>query len=167
MVDNPDTTSFGFDENKPVEKKGGQGLGLFKKKEEKPIGPSNVDILESINAIDRRLRTLESRYNDISRKIHFMDKSNTTERKRIFDELKAADSINLEQKRDITEIRSTLTKVISELKNFAVVEDLNTLKKYIELWDPLNFVTRAEVIGIIEEIIKEKASKKKAEPEIK
>lgn len=141
---------------------GGFGASLFGggKKEEAPKGPDPAEFLEHVNSIDRRLRTLESRYNDLNRKIQFMDKNFAAEKKRIFQDIKAGDEINLEQKKEINTMKDTLKRVIAEFKNFAPVEDVNSLKKYVELWEPVNFITRGEVDYIVDEKLKEKKSKK-------
>ena len=160
MVDKP-TAPPGLDESKKGEpkKKGGGSLTLFGKKEEPPKGPDVTEFLEHVNSIDRRLRTLESRYNDLNRKIQFMDKNNTAEKKRIFTEIKAADEINLEQKKDITTMQDTLKRIIAEFKNFAPIEDVKTLQKYIDLWEPVKFVTRNEVMDIVKDAVKERMAK--------
>jgi hypothetical protein len=132
------------------------------KKDEKYTGPSASDLLEHINSIDRRLRTLESRYNDLNRKLQFMEKNNAAEKKRIFADIKVGDDINLQQKKEIGDLQDTMRRVIAEFKNFAAVEDVNALKKYIELWEPVNFVTHNEVEELVDEKVKEaNAAKKK------
>ena len=45
--------------------------------------------------------------------------------------------------------------IIKELKLCSKSEDLTVLKKYIDLWDPVRFVTQNEVEKIIEEKIEE------------
>jgi len=144
-------------EGKPAPKSG----GLFGPKKEEPKGPDVTEFLEHVNAIDRRLRSIESRYNDLNRKIQFMDKNMTSERKRIFDDIKAGDEINLEQKKDIYTLQNTQKRIIAEFKNFAPVEEMNTLKKYIKLWEPVEFVTRNEVLDIVDEAVKERLPKHK------
>jgi len=44
--------------------------------------------------------------------------------------------------------------IIKELDIFAKKEQLKVLEKYINLWNPLNFVTTKEVEKIIEEKLK-------------
>lgn len=154
---------MGDDKSKDDKSKQGGGFGnLFGgKKEEKSKGPDITEFLEHVKSIDRRLRTLESRYNDLNRKIQFMDKNFTAEKKRIFEDIKAADEINLEQKKDLSKIGDTQKRIISEFKNFAPIEELTSLKKYIELWEPVNFVTRKEVMEIVDEAVRERLSKHK------
>ena len=41
--------------------------------------------------------------------------------------------------------------IIKELKLTAGKEELMTLKKYIDLWNPMNFVTQRDVERVIEE----------------
>ena len=63
---------------------------------------------------------------------------------------------------DMTEIRGTLGKIedkvlliIKELKLCAKKDEVQLLKKYVNLWEPINFVTRKEVEHIIESVLLE------------
>lgn len=135
--------------------KGGQkgGFHLFKKKEE-PKPPKELqapDVSSSVNALDQRLKIIESRYYDLNRKTQLMDKNALEQRKKVTSEIKLINDDILELKRNINDIKKKMEKVISELKSCARKEDVQTLSKYIDLWEPLNFATREEVDKIIQE----------------
>ena len=49
--------------------------------------------------------------------------------------------------------------IIKELRQTAGIEEMMTLKKYIEYWNPLNFVTQRDVERIVESKLNEKESK--------
>jgi uncharacterized coiled-coil protein SlyX len=137
-------------EEKP-EKKG----GLFSRKKEE-TGPTIPDLLDQINLLGRRLRLLESRSTDLNRRIQSSETSTLNERKRFITEIKTINSDIVELKKIIEEIRHKMDLVVNDLKNFASKDELAVIKKYIEFWEPLNFVTRNEV----EKIIEEKLSRK-------
>lgn len=134
-----------------------KGFALFKKRKDSEIGPSIPDILERTTTIDRRLRILEGRYNDLNRKTQLTDKSLLNERKRFTQETRTIDSDILELKREVNEIKNKLGIVINELTSCVRKDDLEALKKYIDLWDPMKFITRDQAEKIIKEIIKETA----------
>ena len=69
--------------------------------------------------------------------------------------LQSTDSEILDLKRQINDFSQKLDIIIKELKMTAGQEELNTLKKYLDLWNPSRFATREEV----EKIIKEKLQK--------
>lgn len=131
-----------------------KGFTLFGKKKEEG-GPSISDTLENINEVARRLRIIEGRHTDLDRKTQFIEKNMLNEKKRVIRELKANDSDILELKKEIAEIKSKLEMMAADLKNFASKEDVESLRKYIELWEPVNFATREEVEKIVQEAVEE------------
>ena len=136
---------------KPKEEKK-SGFGLFKKKEEeKPseFEPPNIQI--SVNALDARLKSLEGRSQDLGRRFQLMDNTALQEKKRFSKELKVADEELLELKKVVNEVKTKMDTILSELQTVAHKEDLATLQKYIDLWEPLKFATRKEVEKMIEE----------------
>jgi len=135
----------GEGETKPA-KKG----GFFSKKKEE-AGANISDILEQINSLGRRIRLLESRYTDMNRKSQVTEKNMLNERKRFITEIKTTNSDVVEIKKEIDGIKNKMDMIVNELRNFAARDELDTLKKYIDFWEPVNFVTRHEVEKIIEE----------------
>ncbi|MBW2995760.1 hypothetical protein KY332_00505 [Candidatus Woesearchaeota archaeon] len=131
--------------------------GLFGgKKKEEAAGVDVSGMIMQVNELARRLRILESRFTDLNRKEQVTEKNMLTERKRFTSELKTMDSDILDLKKEINEIRTKMDMVVGELRNLAAKEDIEAIKKYVELWEPVNFVTRAEVEKIVKEAIQEK-----------
>ena len=139
----------------PAPKKRGLDLHLFGKKPEE-TGPQISALLTQISELSRRLRLLESRSTDLNRKIEVNEKNMLTERKRFTQEIKTMDSEILELKRTAEEAKTKMDMVVSELENFASKEDVESIRKYIELWEPVNFATREEVEKIIKSLLEEK-----------
>lgn len=141
----------GFLGAEPSEKKG----GLFRKKEEIaiPQGPSNF---EQISTIDRRLRILESRYTDLSRKIQVVDGNLLNHRKLVTKEIKAINLDILDIKKQMLDFKNKIGMIIGDLSSCTRKDELEALKKYIELWDPVNFVTRNEVEQIVDEKLEDR-----------
>ena len=136
-------------------KKRGMEFALFGKKKEE-ASPYSYNIQSQINELSRRVRLLESRHTDLNRKIEVNEKNLLDEKRRLTREIKAIDSDILELKKSVEEIRSKMDIILSELENFSSKSDLESLRKYIELWEPLNFVTREEVERIVKESLEEK-----------
>jgi uncharacterized protein (DUF488 family) len=61
-----------------------------------------------------------------------------------------------ELKKEINQIKIKILQIIEELKKGARKEDMNMIKKYVDLWEPVNFVTRHEVETLINDILREK-----------
>ena len=75
-------------------------------------------------------------------------------KKTLAEEKTTVSEIN-ELKKEIEEMNRIIKEVISELRGSAKKEDVEVLKKYIDMWNPINFVTEETV----EKIIDEKLSK--------
>ena len=70
------------------------------------------------------------------------------------------------QSSEVNEIRNLLDDfdnkmllMIKEIRQCAKNEDLRVLQKYIEMWEPIRFVTRREVEKIVTDIIEKKFDK--------
>lgn len=142
----------GNEQNKAPDKK---GFSLFKKKDEHQKGPDINEIVYQLNIIERRLRVLEERFTDLSRQMQVIEKNMLNERKIITKEIKVINSDILDIKRDSNSDKSKIDMIISELKSFARKDEIEVLRKYVELWEPVNFVTRNEIEKIIHEKLRE------------
>ena len=120
-------------------------------KEEKVINRSN-DFLE----LNRRIKVLEDIVNNLRRKILVNEQNDLNRNKKILFEQKTTLTEINELKKEIENIKRGINEIINELKNSARREDVEILKKYVDMWNPINFVTE----DTVEKIIDEKLSKK-------
>ncbi len=127
---------------------------MFGKKGEPGISAS--DILAQLNEMDRRLKMLEERYTDLSRRIDFVDRSLIDERRNSSKEARAVNSEITEVKGELNGLKGTIERMISEFRAFARKEDLDALKKYVGLWELTEFATRNEVEKMIQEALENK-----------
>ena len=123
--------------------------GLFKR--EAP--PTDIRLNEDVSEISRRLRILEERYTNIRNRIQVMDQNMLLHNKKQTTDIKTIDSDISDLKKEINDINEKISLIVKELNDSAKKEDIEVLQKYINLWDPMNFVTRKEVEKLIKEII--------------
>lgn len=96
------------------------------------------------------VRGLEGKINNITREVDVLKN----------DFIKRANDLNKEFKtlgEDLMELRHQQEKmdqkmvlIIKELKQTAGAEEVMTLKKYVEFWNPLNFVTQKDLEKAVE-----------------
>ncbi|MEK6874287.1 MAG: hypothetical protein AABX52_00900 [Nanoarchaeota archaeon] len=137
--------------------------GLFARKpKEEPVGPSQgfADMAAEVNNTARRLRILEDRYGNTRDKMQFIEQNQISSHKSLQAELRATEKDLLEIKRLLHDVDAKVGLLAQEIAAGARKEDVMVLKRYIELWQPLNFVTRNQVEKIIAEIIEEKLQTK-------
>jgi|SRR3989344_4832113 len=124
----------------------------------KVIGKPSGDLAEQMMSSIRRLRILEERFSLIHRKTQVLEQNMLSNTKKVEDEVKKLQLQLGEMKADIADIKNTVKMVVGEMQSVAKRQDVETLKKYITLWEPLNFVTRNEVKRLVEETIEDMQS---------
>ncbi|MBI2655232.1 hypothetical protein HYX06_02295 [Candidatus Woesearchaeota archaeon] len=62
------------------------------------------------------------------------------------------------------EIREKLILVIKELQFAARKDEVKVLEKYINLWNPIKFVSQNEIEAIINEVIDKRENDKTKQP---
>jgi len=142
----------GSKEPKKEEKKG----GLFVIKSSKPKeAPVSAVSPQEFAAFSGRLRVIEERIYNLRRKTQVTDQNMLAHNKKISKELKHIDSEIKEIRMDMEDLRSVIKQIITEMKKFASKTDVDVITKYVDLWEPLNFVTRKEIEKIISEMKRE------------
>ena len=107
-----------------------------------------------------RIKILESRYNLMRERLLVINQNMIDEYKKINNDTIVMEKELKEIRTDIFEIKEALQKIIHELNYFAKKEQVQVLEKYINMWNPLNFVTEKEVLELISKNRGGKVSKK-------
>jgi len=126
----------------------------------------NTDESASVDiAADERVRVLESRYALMRDRLFLINQNMLTEYKKlnkdigfISDELK-----NL--KLEMNEIKTLLRNIVNEMQGFARKEEVRVVEKYLEIMNPLNFMTEKDVKRIIRGEYHSKNNKRSADRE--
>jgi len=115
--------------------------------------------------VNERVRVLESKYDNLRDRMILVNENLVNEYKKLNEDIKVLDSELKDMKKDIFEIKEALRHVLSELQHFARKEHFQVLEKYINMWNPFNFVTEKEVLRLIDEKrgVKNRKSKKSEE----
>jgi len=124
-----------------------------------PAGPSPsqiADVSNQIGNLSRRLRMIEERYTTIRNKTQMTDQNMLQTHKDMSRSLKATNDELLELKREFMDLKDKVKLIVKELKDTADSDDLKTLQKYVELWEPINFVTKEQVKRLIQDAVEEK-----------
>ena len=119
-------------------------------------GQSAQAMSNIINSLNRRLRVLEERHSQMQRKTGVIEDNMLNNDKKIFNDVKNLSSEIKELKRDIAEIKDSIKMLVKELQSRAKKEDVDVIQKYLDLWNPTNFVTNRELDKAVTRIISEK-----------
>ncbi len=130
------------------------------KKEEKKATDSQANSGFDQSKIYVWIRGIESKVNNIRRELDIIKQDTSNKQEKISKELKTLHDDLMELKRDREKTNQKMDLIVKELKITAGKEELQTLKKYIDYWNPMNFVTQRDVERVVEEKISSKTIKK-------
>ncbi len=142
-------------ENKSPEKK--ENAGLFTHKDNSKESNDKFNSLNSsLNDLTRRIRISEERFGNLNRRNQLSDQNSITQFKKVNTDFRTLGDEIMEIKKSMEKIKSTMDLMIKELKLTAKKEEVNVLQRYINLWEPVNYVTQSEVEKVVKRILDEK-----------
>ena len=124
-----------------------------KKPASKDKGALAPDYSNEFMQVSRRVKVLEDSLSNLRKKILVDEQNDLNRHKKDLMDSKALASYINEVKKDIDNIKRVIKEIISELQGCARHEDVDVLKKYINIWDPIKFVTEDTVEKMIDERI--------------
>ncbi len=115
---------------------------LFQGKQQQP---DTSGLTGQVANLSDRLRLLEERHTNLDRKFEVMESNALEDERRMNREIKTLNSEVTEIKSMLDEFKDKINIMINELKTFAGKQEMDVLRKYIDLWDPVRFVTKKEL----------------------
>ncbi len=104
--------------------------------------------------LNSKLRSIEARYNMLAERLLVVNKNLIEQHKKLVHEIQMINSDIMEAKRDAKTTKELMSNIIKELENFATKDSVKVIEKYIDLLNPLNFVTEDQLNQAIEEKLK-------------
>ena len=120
------------------------------------------DINYILNELNSRIRILEGKYNLYGERLLVVNKNMIEEYKKLLRQMKVIDEELAELKKDLDFIKENVKDMSRQMQFFAKKENVKMLEKYINMWNPMNFVTEEELNKAVEEAI-DKIRKKSPE----
>ncbi|MDD5253691.1 MAG: hypothetical protein PHG05_01125 [Candidatus Nanoarchaeia archaeon] len=107
------------------------------------------DISYTLSDLTARIRILESKYNTYGERMLLMNQNMITEYQKLSKEIKNMNEEIIDLKRNLQELKETTEKIIREMNIFAKKDSVKVLEKYINLWNPMKFITEEDVRKIL------------------
>ena len=136
-------------------KKHGFGSSLFGKHDSEAPPAAVTDLSNQINNLSRRMRILEERYTNLRKNTQLTDHNVLKSNKEFQRELSVVKSDLTEMRRDFIDLKDKVRLIVKELVECAKTEEVKVLEKYINLWEPVKFITKDEAEKIVEEKLNE------------
>ncbi len=124
---------------------------------------ASVPLSRAVAEAERRLRTIEERFSNLERRSQVTEENMLSSDRKIKSEIKLTSSDVSDIKAQIAELTEKIKAVIRELQGFAKIEDVEVIKKYLNLIEPLGFVTQNEVDRIVRQAVEEALSQQLSE----
>ncbi len=140
-----------------------QKKGFFSKAAE-PAPSLSADATDQMRNLSRRLRVLEERYANQRKNMQVMEHNMLSDSKKLQTQMHSLQSDFDELKKQIYDIKQKFDLIAADLADTAKREDVIVLEKYINLWEPVNFVTRNEVERIVQFVLENKKALKQTPP---
>ncbi|MBT3690910.1 hypothetical protein HOG16_01545 [Candidatus Woesearchaeota archaeon] len=118
------------------------------------------DQYTTANELNTRIRILEGKYNLTRERMLVINQNMLDHYKKVSSDTKILREEITEIKDSINLLKDTMKSIVKELQLLARKEELKVLEKYINMWNPLNFVTKEEVEELIKKRSKNDKSKK-------
>lgn len=95
-------------------------------------------------------KSLETKVNNLLRELDTLKNDYVKKNNDLKKEVKSLNDDLLELKRNHEKTLQKMDMIIKELKQTAGAEELTVLRKYIDLWNPMTFVTQRDLDKAIE-----------------
>ena len=106
------------------------------------------------------IKGLESKVNNLLRELDVLKNDFIKRNGQLSKDFKTLSDDFLDTRHEQEKINQKLVLIINELKQTAGQEEVVTLKKYVEYWNPLNFVTQKDLERAVESKLQELHQKK-------
>jgi|SRR3989344_396668 len=107
------------------------------------------EITQIIVDLNNRVRTLENKYNLLGERLLIVNQNMIEEYKRLLNEMKILNSDLREMRQDIFLTQDAMRNTVKEMELFAKKEQVKVLERYIDLLNPMRFVTEDEVENLV------------------
>jgi len=109
----------------------------------------------SVAELERRLRTLEERYSTLDRRSQVTEENMLNSDRKIKAEIKMINEELPDINSRIEDVTDKIKALVRELQDFAKVEDVEVIRKYLNLIEPLGFVTQNEVERLVSQAVRD------------
>jgi len=116
--------------------------------------PIETEQQSELHNLKANIRVLEERTAILQKKTELIENNLLKNFKELRSEAKIMQAEITELSRGLAEITEKTKQLIAELGSYAKKEDVDVLKKYLEYWEPMNFVTHREAENIAKDILK-------------
>lgn len=114
-----------------------------------------------LGSLQRRLRSAEEAITNIRHIVQVTDENMLIKHRHFLTEFKTLTSDLNEVRQDLQDLREKLRLVMKEMQNVARKQDVQVIERYVNMWDPMKFVTHGELEMVVRDVVKQIMSEQK------
>lgn len=95
---------------------------------------------------------MEDRYGNLRSKLELSDKGLLDFERETSAHVKALRAQLEALRKEVAEATGKIERMVKELENTVKASDFQVIEKYVDAWQPLEFVTRRELASLLEEL---------------
>ena len=118
--------------------------------------PDIKTLIDTLNRMNGRMRSFERSLSDLRDMIRFQEDRSTKATKDILAKQKTLEEKNHALSDHVDQFQQTLTLAVKELQLTAKKEDVDILRRVLELIKPTQFITQNRALELIQTILEEK-----------
>lgn len=115
----------------------------------KPETPASTSAFDNAK-LYTWVKALEGKINNLNREFNMVKNDLIKRSAKDKKDLKNFDSELVDLRHQVESMNNKLDLIIKELKQTAGIEEVEVIKKYIEFWNPMNFVTQKDLDRLFE-----------------
>ena len=116
----------------------------------------NGDIVKNIIELRESLKIFDQRLSQLKDTVRMVDQNNIDKYNELREILKGLGADDSSNKAKILEIEDAMDRLQKQLEKFAKLQDVKILDKYLSFIDPSRFLSKEDVIKIVEEYMNSK-----------
>ena len=115
--------------------------------------PADDEVSKQLRELNKRVRILEERNTTLRKNLQVTEQNMLSENKKLTTDVRAFSTELDEVRKEMNDLKQHLHILDRQMQETAKSEEVKVLEKYINLWEPLNFVTRNEVEKVVKEAL--------------
>jgi chromosome segregation ATPase len=116
-------------------------------------------VSEQTSDLSSRVKLIEERIENLRNHLDLVDGSLVEKHKSLVSNIRDLEDGMRGLRADMDMLKELAERLAKRMEAFASKEELKIIERYVSLWQPMNFVTRAEVKAAVQNILKEQGFK--------
>ncbi|MBI2663957.1 hypothetical protein HYX10_01295 [Candidatus Woesearchaeota archaeon] len=122
--------------------------GLFRRRAAPEPAPS-----QETAELVRRTRMLEERYSGLERRSQAVEENMIEHHRKLSSEIRMLGEELADVKKAVKDAGDKVQQIIAEMQELARQDEIQTIKKYLDYWEPMRFVTQQQVEKTVKEMM--------------